>query len=59
LLWHSNLIHRGTKPRNPELLRKALILHYSGYSKRMDMEPKIRHAHGFYFHGPVDGSVRI
>jgi len=59
LLWHSNLIHRGTVPRNHELLRKSLILHYSGYSKRIDMEPKVRHAHGFYFQGPTDGSVRM
>jgi len=59
LLWHSNLIHRGTKPRNPDLLRKALILHYSGFSRRVDMEPKVRYGYGFYFNGPTDGSVRM
>lgn len=54
LLWHSNLLHRGTEPKNSELLRKALILHYSGVSKRVDMNPVERYRGGFYFKGPTD-----
>lgn len=37
LIWHSNLVHRGSKPENPEALRKALICHYSAINKRFDM----------------------
>lgn len=59
LIWHSNLMHRGTEPRNKDLLRKSLILHYSGVSRRTDMNPIKRHGWGFYFDGPVDGSVRM
>lgn len=38
LIWHSNLVHRGSPPKNPELLRKALICHYSAINKRFDMD---------------------
>lgn len=55
LFWHSNLMHRGTEPHNPDLLRKALILHYSGVSVRHDMEPIKRFQRGFYFNGPRGG----
>lgn len=37
LIWHSNLIHRGSIPHNPELLRKSLICHYSALQRRLDM----------------------
>lgn len=59
LIWHSNLMHRGTRPLNPDLLRKALILHYSGVSVRTDMNPVKRFDRGFFFEGPVDGSTRM
>lgn len=38
LIWHSWLLHRGSKPKNPDLLRKALICHYSGIRHRPDMK---------------------
>ena len=38
LIWHSWLLHRGGKPKNPDLLRKALICHYSGIKHRPDMK---------------------
>lgn len=59
LLWHSNLMHRGTEPRNPNLLRKSLILHYSGVSVRTDMHPISRYEKGFFYDGPQDGSTRM
>lgn len=37
LLWHSNLVHRGSRPTNPDALRKALICHYSSLQHRTDM----------------------
>lgn len=38
LIWHSWLAHRGSKPKNPDLLRKSLITHYSGINHRPDMQ---------------------
>lgn len=38
LIWHSWLAHRGSKPKNPNLLRKSLITHYSGINHRPDMQ---------------------
>lgn len=37
LIWHSNLMHRGSEPKNPLALRKALICHYSSILRRLDM----------------------
>lgn len=37
LIWHAWLAHRGSKPKDPSLLRKALICHYSGIYHRPDM----------------------
>lgn len=37
LIWHSNLMHRGTEPRNKLALRKSLICHYSSILARFDM----------------------
>ncbi len=37
LIWHSNLMHRGSEPKNPLALRKALICHYSSILSRFDM----------------------
>lgn len=41
LIWHSWLAHRGSKPQNPNLLRKSLITHYSGINHRPDMQPPL------------------
>ena len=29
LIWHGKLMHRGSTPKNPDLLRPAMIPHYS------------------------------
>lgn len=49
LFWHSNLIHRGSEPKNPNLQRKALIAHYSTLSSRSDMPRKARHTNGRWY----------
>lgn len=41
LIWHAWLAHRGSKPKNPNLLRKSLITHYSGINHRPDMKTPI------------------
>jgi len=38
LIWHSNLVHRGSEPKNPDLERRALICHYSSIGRRVDMD---------------------
>lgn len=55
LLWHASLIHRGSRPANPVLERRALIAHYSGVDARPDM-PNIRQldngsSYFFFEHG--------
>src|SRR5690606_30331182 len=37
LIWHSNLLHRGSPPYNPDRERRALICHYSSILHRIDM----------------------
>jgi hypothetical protein len=52
LVWHSNLMHRGSLPKNPALERRALICHYSAITRRFDM-PRIQRDYetgGLYFH---------
>lgn len=54
LIWHANLVHRGSVPRNPDLERRTLISHYSLVSARHDMSGtatawKTDHADGVYF----------
>lgn len=46
LIWHSWLVHRGSKPKNPDLLRKGLIAHYSGINHRPDMREPILYKNG-------------
>jgi hypothetical protein len=53
LLWHSRLLHRGSKANVPGMLRKALIAHYSGIHHRQDMPPALPYGGGYYF--PIDG----
>lgn len=36
LIWHGCLLHRGSPPRVPGMLRKSLIAHYSGEKNRED-----------------------
>ena len=53
LIWHARLLHRGSRPRNPNIERRALIAHYSGISHRRDMPPAVQHRGGWYF--PLGG----
>jgi phytanoyl-CoA dioxygenase PhyH len=41
LIWHSRLIHRGSRPQVPGLERRALIAHFSSISRRPDMPAAI------------------
>jgi len=53
LLWHASLVHRGSKPKNPELERRSLISHYSSIHARPDMQSMRRMENGsFYFFFP-------
>jgi hypothetical protein len=36
LIWHGCLLHRGSLPKVPGMLRKCLIAHYSGVTNRED-----------------------
>lgn len=60
LFWHSALMHRGTEPRRKDLLRKALILHYSAGEARPDMAIQKPHGRGWFFETGVlyDGDKR-
>jgi hypothetical protein len=50
LIWHARLAHRGSPPRNDQLVRKALIAHYSGIFHRPDMPPPTHDpGSGWYF----------
>ena len=33
LIWHARLIHRGSLPKDPSMLRKGLIVHHTAQSK--------------------------
>jgi hypothetical protein len=43
LIWHGWLLHRGSKPNNPELYRPTIITHYSSIKKRPDMPPTVNY----------------
>lgn len=49
LLWHASLLHRGSKPKNPALERRALICHYSAISARPDMPKPVREPNGSWY----------
>jgi hypothetical protein len=50
LIWNAKLMHRGSIPNNPELVRPALICHYSSIKSRRDIGSNItRHGDGGYF----------
>ena len=46
LIWHPWLAHRGSKPKNPDLLRKSMICHYSGIHHRPDMAAPVLYENG-------------
>jgi hypothetical protein len=57
LIWHGRLLHRGSYPAVPGMLRKTLISHYSGLSHRIDMKAFNRTPDGsvyFQFDIPLD-----
>lgn len=52
LLWHSRLLHRGSRPEVPGLERRSLIVHYSAVDARPDMGGwgnVVEHGAGRYF----------
>lgn len=59
LIWHSNLMHRGSAPTDSQALRKSLICHYSSIDHRLDMPNKLFHDNGrCFFDLPTAGRVR-
>jgi hypothetical protein len=56
LLWHGRLLHRGSLPNTPGMVRKSLIAHYSGINHRVDMPSAVEYGDGWYF--PVDDTSR-
>ena len=64
LIWHGRLLHRGSKPKQPGMLRKSLISHYSGVTHRDDMPARARDANGQLYavikpHGAIRRSLGI
>jgi hypothetical protein len=49
LIWHSRLIHRGSEPKDPTLLRKALIAHYSSIHRRPGFPPAVQASEGGWY----------
>lgn len=50
LIWHTRLLHRGSRPHVLGMERRALITHYSGVNHRPDMPRVERHGRdGLYF----------
>jgi hypothetical protein len=50
LIWHGRLMHRGSPPRSHDVLRRALIAHYSGVKHRPDMRRRARDANGMQYY---------
>ncbi len=49
LIWNGHLTHRGAAPRDPTLLRKAIITHYSSIHRRKDAPAPAWFEGGGYF----------
>lgn len=49
LLWHSQLVHRGSIPRNDKLERRSLISHFSSIKHRPDMPAPTQAPNGSYY----------
>lgn len=53
LIWHPWLLHRGSRPNDPNILRPGIITHYSALSHRQDMATRALHengeSRGYYF----------
>ena len=50
LIWHSNLLHRGSVPLNPNIERRSLIAHLTAINHRSDMVNVKRHGAGGYYY---------
>lgn len=37
LIWHGRLVHRGSKPKVPGMMRRGLVAHYSEVTHRPDL----------------------
>jgi ectoine hydroxylase-related dioxygenase (phytanoyl-CoA dioxygenase family) len=46
LIWHGRLMHRGSKPNKPGMLRRSLISHYTGVTHRRDFLSHAKDANG-------------
>lgn len=46
LIWHSRLVHRGSRPADPSLARRSLIGHYCGISKVRPEYHEVRYLDG-------------
>lgn len=46
LIWSGRLMHRGSMPRVPGMLRRSLITHYSGVNHRDDLPNRAQDANG-------------
>ena len=56
LIWHAQLVHRGSTPRVPGTPRRSLIVHYSSIHRRPDFPTPVHHANGtpyFPFDAPL------
>ena len=53
LLWHSRLLHRGSRANVPGMERRSLIVHYSGIHHRSDMPRAVQYGDGYVF--PIGG----
>ncbi len=49
LIWHSRLMHRGSRARVPGAVRKSLICHYSGVHHRDDMARRAQDENGMWY----------
>lgn len=53
LIWHGKLVHRGSRPKDPALMRRAIITHYSSIDHRPDMpDVRVQEGGGRYFVPP-------
>lgn len=49
LIWHGQLMHRGSTPNVRGMIRKAVISHYSGINHRPDMPRPVNYNYNSWF----------
>jgi hypothetical protein len=57
LIWHSRIVHRGSRPERVGAERRAIISHYSAVRLREDMPAVRRHPHGGLFFELGESSI--